>query len=354
MIRTRTRPERTRWGSPSPFRLVATFAMLVMLGGCLPYSCQREEPRALTPSDSLSRQVAGTVPVDTLRRGPQSTGTADHPLQYPRTVRYGAGGRIFVSDVERHSVFVFGGDGRFAREITHEALRYPYLAGVRGDTVLVFNPEARQIHFLVGGRVVREMATPPELPEQALQYVTAGDTAVYFKAIGDGMESFIAPLAGGTDQHRVALPRPYWRHAGLLRVWGDSVLSLSAYRPVVDVLRPGGRLDTMALVGFDSPMLARSRAFLRGDVHEPPLLIPAADPAGPYLFVLNVRPGWLHVDVFDRGGRLQRRLVQEQPAYHREYYPIDLAVRRAEGRYELAVLITEPEARLDRYTWTPP
>jgi len=91
-----------------------------------------------------------------------------------------------------------------------------------------------------------------------------------------------------------------------------------------------------------------------------------------------MRPGWLRVDVFDRGGDLQYILTQPAPEFNTEYFPTDLAVRilsdieiesggenvgvgdsnNASGVgpgsgtvYELAVSVYKPEARIDRFRW---
>lgn len=343
-----------------PFRsplLPAVVLCLLGLTGCLPHSCTREESRALLPADSLSRQAAALVPMDTLRAAWAANGQGETVLTNPRTVVFGNGERIFVSDTERNSLFVFGTDSTFIGEITNEALRYPYLAGVRGDTVLVFNPEARRVDFLLDTLVVRSLNLPDDLPKHGLfQYVAASDTALFYKGIGKDLDGFLARLdADRRLTDRRPLPPPYWRHAGLLRVWGDSLLSLSGFRPVIDVLPGDGPIDTLALSGFDSPMLARSRLYLLGEIDEPPLLSASAAPAGDRLFVLNMRPGWLRIDVYDHAGHLRNVLTQANPAFNKNYYPTDLAARSlGHGAYEIAVISTKPQARLTLYRWTAP
>lgn len=325
--------------------------VLLTLTGCLPSSCQRQESRALLPADSLSRDRAAAVPMDTLRLAWQATGSEAHPLAYPRTVRFGPDGRLYVADVERNSVFVFEADGTLAAEWAPDAFEVPYLAGFRGDTVVVFNPAALRLDFVAGGTAVRSLALPAEPRRGALVYAEAAGGAVYFKQVGEGVDGYLARVDPGGRTTRFDLPPPYWRHAGLLRTWGDSLLSLSGYRPVVDVLSgTPARLDTMALHGFDSPMLARSRLFLLGEVGEAPLLSSAASAAGDLLFVLNLRPGWLQIDAFDRSGLLQRRLTQPDPDLRKDFFPQDLAVRRLpDGTFEAAVVFREPWPRLDLY-----
>ncbi|RMF59718.1 MAG: hypothetical protein D6746_07860, partial [Bacteroidetes bacterium] len=84
------------------------------------------------------------------------------------------------------------------------------------------------------------------------------------------------------------------------------------------------------------------------------LLTASADAVGDALFVLNMRPGWLRVDVYDAAGRIQHILTQENPAFNQEYYPADLAVRRtADGAFEIAVVASKPAPTLTLYRWHP-
>jgi len=332
----------------------ALLLLLLTLTGCLPSSCSRTESRALFPSDSLSRALAGQIPEDTLRLVWQAVGADDHPLVYPRTALFGADGSLYVSDASRNSIFIFTADGTFQHEITGETLAFPYLAGLRGDTLLVFNPEAHHIDFLVDGVSTRRVSTPDDLPARGtLLYTAATDTALFFKVLGEDFPGYLARLdARGRITEQWPLPGPAWQHAGLLRPWGDSLLSLIGFLPTIELLMPDGRLDTLTLTGFDSPMLSRTRLFVEGEIHEAPLLSAAAAPADDLLFVLNMRPGWLRIDAFDRAGRLRHRLTQSNPAFDKDYYPTDLAARPlGDGRYRLAVLLLQPEPRVDVYTW---
>ncbi len=312
------------------------------------------------PSDSLSRQIAAQVPIDTLQRLRQSAGAAGQTLQFPRTVRFGAGDSIYVSDAERNSLFVFAPDGAFARELAAPSFDVPYLSGVRDDTLVVFNAGTDRVDYVVGSRVVGQTDLSAARPApETLVYTVASDDALYAKAIGEDAAGFIARLRrDGSVAARVPLSGPNWRRAGFLRLWGDSLLSLSGFRPVVDVLprdfTAAGPLDTMALRGFDSPMLERSHAFVTEQVTEAPLLSAAADAAGDRLFVLNMRPGWLRVDTYSRAGRLQQRFTQPDPGPGKSFYPRDLAARiRPDGGFILAVIFTEPEPRLDLYRLPP-
>ena len=340
--------------SPMRYSFPTGLLLLLLLPGCLPYSCNRTETRALAPADSLSRQIAAGVVPDTLEALWQTAGPEATPLVFPRTVGFGPGGQLYVTDAEADRLFAFSAEGTLLEVHTWDGLAVPYLAGRRGDTLVVFSPETHRLDFVVDGVPVRTVATPDDLPRGPLQYAAATSRALFFKVDGDDFDGYLARLdeAGRVDE-RYALPGPPWRHAGLLRAWGDSLLSLAGYRPVIDVLPPGGtRLDTLALAGFDSPMLPRSYAFLRGDTHAPPLLSSAAAPAGDRLFVLNLRAGWLRIDVYDRQGHLQAVLVQEDPQYDRQFFPMDLAVRRAEdGAYEIAVAVPKPRPALHLYRW---
>ncbi|HMB93437.1 MAG TPA: hypothetical protein VKP65_21475 [Rhodothermales bacterium] len=335
--------------------LVYVFFVLT-LAGCLPSSCRRVDSRAVAPADSLSRQLAEQLTPDTLQLVWSATGSAEAAMEYPRTVRFGPANRLYVSDAQRNSVFAFAKDGTWLEEITWDSVAVPYLAGLRGDTLVVFNPENRRLDFVLNGTAVRSLHTPPEVPRGPLHYAAATDSALYYKVVGDEFEGYLARLdEHGSIAERIPLPGPAWRHAGLLRPWGDSLLSLSGFLPSVDVLTPAGRLDSLALVGFDSPMLARRYSFLQGDTHESPLLSPAATPAGNWLFVLNLRPGWLRIDVYDRAGHLQHILTQANPGYNKQFYPIDLAVQQdTTGAFDIAVLTVEPVQELRRYRWQKP
>ena len=188
--------------------------------------------------------------------------------------------------------------------------------------------------------------------------MTATAEAIYVKVVPKDEAGYVARLdSQGRVQARAPLPGPQWRHAGLLRSWDDALLSLSGFRPVVDVFSAdlSTPLDTLPLVGFDSPMLRRTFAFIQGETYEAPLLSSSAAPAGDRLFVLNMRPGWLRLDVYDRAGYLQHVLVQPDPAYDKDFYPIDLAVQPSGGgRYAIAVAVVKPVPEVKLYRWDLP
>ena len=340
--------------------LVRSFllASLLLLAGCLPYSCRREPNEALFPADSVSRRVAQDVPTDTLRPAGASGGTDAHPLAYPRTVRF-VDDAVVVSDAERNSLFRFGPDGAFRREVTDEAFAVPYLIGHRGDTLAVFSAEADRVDFVVGGRRLADRAVSYDRPTRdALVYMLATDAHLYAKVVGAEVGAHVSRLdAGGEVVARAELGGPYWRRAGFLRAWGDSLASLSGYRPVVHRLpaafADGARADSLALLGFDSPMLERSYAYAAGDVTKPPLLTASAAAVGDALFVLNLRPGWVQIDVYDRRGRLQRRLVEPRRTGNRNFYPVDLDARRVDGGVQFAVAVRSPTPRVELFRWRP-
>jgi hypothetical protein len=267
---------------------------------------------------------------------------------------------VVVSDAERNSLFRFGLDGTFRREVPDEAFAVPYLIGHRGDTLVVFNAEADRIDFVAEGRRLADRAVAYDRPSrEALVYMLATDAHLYAKVVGQDVGAHVARLdPTGAVEARAELGGPYWRRAGFLRTWGDSLVSLSGYRPVVHRLprgfADGAPADSLSLVGFDSPMLERSYAYAEGDVSKPPLLSASAAAVGDRLFVLNLRPGWVQIDVYDRSGRLQRRLVEPHSGGDRGFYPLDLDVRRADAGYRLAVAVRSPEPRLQLFRWRPP
>ncbi|MEM8484474.1 MAG: hypothetical protein AAF564_02940 [Bacteroidota bacterium] len=330
--------------------------LLLFVSGCFPTACQRRESRALFPADSLSRRLAESTPVDTLSLVWETAGNADQPLQYPRTVLFGDDDQIYVSDVQQNVVYEFLPTGVLNQTVESTLFSFPYLAGVKGDTLLVLNPDAQRIDFFYEDRSVFQIPTPPDAPsEQRLQYATAAGDNVYFKVIGEGFDGYIAKLdMEGRVVEKSMLEGPLWRHAGMLRIWGDSLISLCGYRPIADIVLPDGRVDTLNLNGFDSPMLPRSRAFMLGDVDEPPLLMPSAAVTDKHLYALNIRPGWLRIDQFDRNGQLTKRLVQDTPLFSKEFRPVDLDVRvKADSTVELAVIFIEPEPKLALYQFAP-
>lgn len=328
--------------------------------------CQREEPRALYAADSLSRQIAQTLPPDTLAlvwASDAMPGDAEAlELEYPRTVAFGPGGLLYATDARAGALLAFDpATGALEERWSPEVLDTPYLAGFRGDTAYVFAPNQRRLDALslASGEVARSVELPDPEERDVLQYAAVSDEALYYKAVLPDNGSFVARLGGdGEVRERRALDGPNWWHAGFLRVWGDTLVSLNGYGTTARLLPASlrGTLspDTLALVGFDSPMLARSRGFALGSVKRPPVLSSSAAPLGDRLFVLNMRPGWLQIDVFGKDGRLQAILTEPSPGFRKSFFPVDLAVREVgEGRYEIGVVEVEPIPRVVLYRWTP-
>ena len=73
-------------------------------------------------------------------------------------------------------------------------------------------------------------------------------------------------------------------------------------------------------------MLARSRAYGLGTIDEPPLMISGLYALEDHLYVLNVRPGILRIDIFDRSGRIVKTLQREEPE-PTAYTAIDLSIQ---------------------------
>lgn len=337
-------------------RLPLALSLCLLLTGCLPSSNQRKLARDLFPSDSLSRRIAETVPVDTLALV-RRVEAPPEALEYPTSLARLRGGEIVVAETRRGALVTFDSAGAYRSALQYDAFSYPFLAGVAGDTVAVLNRGAHRVDLIVGSEVVGRVDVP-EARNGAALLLPGG---LLYKASEEGAGSTLYRLRlDGAERARYTLRGPYWRHLGFLRAWGDSLLSLSGYRPVVDVLAegtaPGAALDTLALVGFDSPQLERSRLWALGEVDEPPLLSPSAVPLGERLFVLNARPGWVHIDVFERsedGLRLRRTLIQPDPEMDDRLLPIDLAAHRVGDAVEFVVLTTRPKPGLTFYRWAP-
>lgn len=338
----------------APIRWSHLLLLAAFLSGCLPSSCRRSESRDLFPQDSLSKAFAVSIPVDTLSVLDWIEVSDELKMEYPRTISYDTRDRMWVSDTELHTLIALGVDGSVEERIDASGFQYPYIAGFRGDTVVVFSAGTSEIVMVVSGEAVVRIPVPDDAPPRGVfRYAAANDAHVYLKVIADGFEGYIAEIAAnGKVSGRWELEGPYWQYAGMLRIWGDSLLSLSGFRPMIHLPTVHDSVQVMPLVGFDSPMLARTRLFALGDLDQPPMLSASAVAVGELLFLLNMRPGWLRVDVYGHDGRLKNILTQPSPEFNQDYYPSDIAVRRiSETEYELAVSVIEPEPRIERYRW---
>jgi len=338
--------------------LLPLAAVTLLLSGCLPSGCNIGSSDEIAPSDSLSRARAAEVPADSLYRVHAVASTEAHPMSYPRSLRYQPDGTLVVADAERNSLHYLTAEGRYDREVTSNAFDVPYLAGAVGDTLWVFNAGSDALVGVSDHEVLPETGFSIDRADAAsLVYAAAHPESLYLKVLGEDIGATLYQYDwSGTVQAERTLSQPYWRYAGFLRVQGDSLWSLSGFRPVVDRLplnleSASASPDTLALHGFDSPMLERSYAFLQGDTHEPPLLIPSATFANGRLFVLNVRSGWLQVDVFGRDGVLQHRLIEANPQPNTDFFPHDLSVHPHEDGYDIAIAVSDPDPVVVTYRW---
>lgn len=337
------------------FRLGAMLGLmlaLVLLSSCRPTSGKRES-RELLHSDSLSRQIAKKMPIGQLARLWVSKGGSPSPLIHPQTVLFGPHDRIYVADVEANRVFVFDMDGKLVGQIGSEPFKYPYLAGFQGDTVAVLNRGENRLVFFKDAVKVKTITTP----EAPMTYALVDGHQIWFKATGgdDRFEGYMGPLKPngqvGWPRARFSKPR-YWRYAGNLRMWNGRLMSLSGFRPVVDFLREDGKLDTLALRGFDSPMLSRSRLFMIGDEWNAPLLSPAAVGVDSSLFVLNLRAGWLRIDRYNTEGKLRQVAETPNAIYQKNFTPMDMDAKRLpDGHVLFAIVYKEPYPSLRLYRW---
>ena len=357
--------------------LLCALILTLGLSGCLPTSCGGQEPRTLYPSDSLSRQIAEETDRDTLTMTWMHRGPEDGRLRYPASMALAPSGMLWVADASRATLYRFDPTGALADTLSHPAFSYPFLGGFRGDTLLVLSRGAGALHLVHGRKLVRSV----DLPSGEGLAAAAGPRGIFVKSAGtdpwwgESEDGYIRPLrlardstgrgtseasneaaTTGTSEARtgavVTLDGPVYARRGFLRSWGDSLLSLSGYRPAIDVVLPGGRLDTLDLRGFDSPMLPRRRAYARGEVDTPPLLTASAVPLDNRLYVLNMRPKHLQVDVYDRRGRLQRILTENPPGDLEapDYFALDLAAFEGpDGTLRIAVVTHEPEPAIRCY-----
>ncbi len=351
------RGEETRFATPSLY-LSVPLLLALTLAGCLP-SSQKENSRAISPADSASMALAETVPVDTLEAVWTAQAPPADPMPVPSTLAW-VGDALAVVETQQGSVRRFSAGGDYLDRTDLLAESFPYVAGVRGDTLVVLARGRGALLWVVPGQgVVREVAAPAG----ATAAVAApGLLAVRVGGGPDTRAPAVVRLDDrGAETGRRPLAGPGWRSVGFLRAWEGDVAALSGYRPVVDrvpVEGTGlGAADTLALAGFSSTQLVRSAQFVRGDVDEPPLLASSAAVLGGRLFVLNLRSDHVRIDVYDREGRLGRVLVSPTRGIETDV-ALDLAVRRAGEAVEVAVLMARPpgvlqtpESRILLYRW---
>lgn len=331
----------------------AVIFLAITIAGCLPSSCKRTESRTLFPADSLSRELAAVTREDTLSVYGLSYGPDDSEFRYPRSLQFDATGLLVIADVESGRLFRLTDEGSIVATID-TSFQLPFLAGQNGDSTFVFDAETNSITTLIGSRSVSTIALDADhLQKNSVRYAVMHEGSTYMKVVPEDSAASITVFdRSGNLTEQKTLPGQPWRWAGNLRSFDSSLVSLRGYFPVIDFLDAGLEQDSLRLNGFDSPMLARTRSFILGDSYAPPLLSASAAFAGDYFFVLNMRPGWTRIDVFDKTGNLERILTRENPSFNKEYFPTDIAVRYdGDERYMIAVSYVKPEGRLETYEW---
>lgn len=342
--------------TPSLRTLSLAALLALTTAGCLP-SCQKREDKTLLPADSTSRALALTLRADTLgtvwTNGPDK-GLA---LTFPRTVRFSTtGDTVWIADAQANRLVALDTAGTVLDSVSG-VFNIPMLAGFRGDTLVVFSAGVNRFDLVAGGRVVRSVPVPNVPDDRSLvRYGHAFGPGFAVKMGGRKTDPFVLVLdAAGREVRRVPLSGKLWRNAGLLRTplsngRSDTLYSLVGFVPVVDRI-VGDRVDSVALVGFDSPKLDQRRRFLLEESDAPLLTTSAAPMPGGRLFVSNIRPGWLAVDVYD-GGRLTHRLLGGREALNLEFLVEDVDVHRAaDGSYRIATVQAKPRPLAMLYRW---
>lgn len=290
-----------------------------VLWGCSPFG-QKSEPKELFPADSVSRAIAQSVVVETLVLNYRLDAGED---AYFSTILLGPDTTLWLGDLGRHAIrrFTYAGD-----ELESiDGFSFPYLIALAGDTATVYDAGLNRV-VTVGDSPVGLDLPPVDGEQTALsRQVSVADGAVYVKDAGKPSAALYR-IESRSNELLAALPGPSWHHHGVLRSWQGKVLSVSSYRPIVYTFDPDVGLDSMRLQGFDSPMLARVRAYTLGSIKELPLMISGVFGSADELYVINVRPGILRLDVFDSSARLTRVLQFEEPQ-PTGFTPVDLVVR---------------------------
>ncbi len=278
--------------------------------------------------------------------------TSSAELQFPRSVAI-RDSNVFVGDVETASIIRFNLDGAATATISEPDWSYPYLAGVDARNLYVYLPSQARIDAL--NRLTSETThiRTYDAGELGLSYASADSTLAARKLLPKESPGRLDLFRNRVDSaSTIALDAPQWTFAGALLVDSDTVYSLRGYHPSIDVFTSRGLVQQRQLSGFDSPMLARAYNFRKGESDKPPLLSSDAALANDRFFVLNIRPGWLRVDVYSRGGSLQAILVEPNPSFGKHYYPTGVDVLFDRGRYLIAVSYKEPEPSVRLFAWT--
>jgi len=318
-----------------------------MVSGCLPSSCGKVEPRDLAPSDSLSRQLALSFVPDTLVK----LWSSSENLAFPRTVQF-AGENLFVADVRNSNVVSFNQSGNYQNSIAGEGWKFPYLAGGDTHAPFVYLPTLNRLDRIAGDTVEKVLDLPTT--DNALTYAFGSGERIALKTLPkDGGGSILLYSTTSVEVLEFELSAPQWTHAGGIIVDADTVFSLRGFDRSIDVFFGEQPPQLRPLVGFDSPMLARAYSFRQGITSKPPLLSASAAFVDNRFFVMNMRPGWLRIDVYSRSGLLEALLVQPDPAFSKSFYPTDLDVIVMDDGYLIAVCYKEPTPQVTLFQWRP-
>jgi hypothetical protein len=310
-------------------RLFRTNTLLVVVGlcvsGCLPFG-NRSEPTELFPADSVSRQIAEEIEPLALeivfRLEPDSAA-------YFGSIQRGPDSLIWIGDLYAEKIHRFTESGDWRPAIRSPELKYPYLSGGDADTVYVYEASDETLLGIHQETVVRHETLPVRVSAMNLsRSVLVFGGALYVKDTGslEGATLAISSSPGrSAGLVRVRLPGPSWHYHGIMRPWLGQAAAASGYQPQIYLFSPSAGTDSLRLRGFDSPMLARSRAFALGEVEEPPLMISSISPVDSSLYVLNVRPGVVRIDEYDVKGLLTRVFEWSAPEPE-SFTPVDMLV----------------------------
>lgn len=309
-------------------------ASIMAQAGCGPFS-RKSEPKELFPADSASRALSVMVPVETLRLEGRYDGGEG---SYFGSVQIGPDSLVWVGDLGRHQIRRFSLDGNEGTPLS--GFSFPYLSGEIGEHAAVFDAgrnrvtAARDTSFVVN---LPERPTGDSESTGLTRQVATLEGGVYVKDSDPPHARIERRNIRGGAHEILDLPGPAWHHRGVLYAWMDRLVDVSSYRPVVYLIDAAGSIDSLQLHGFDSPMLARIRAYSTGEVDEPPLIISGVYGDEENLYVLNLRPGYVRIDVFDVEGRLRRILQHEEPE-PTGFTPLGLVVRSAADATEAYVV----------------
>ncbi len=335
----------------------------LLLAGCVGFS--RQEPRELFPADSLSRELAQATPRDPLQvlRHIDHIADGDSTWQYIASLRFREDGHLVATDVGRSRSYVIGPDGVHVHTMRHPGVQFPYLLHAAHDTLVVHDAGAGLVAWFINGQFSRHINVPVSTSREALTVFAALTPSGLFakKTTDPGPATLLHyDAVSGQLLSTVPLEGPTWNFRGPMMPWGDALLSVSAFRPHLHRISRDLEVDTLQLIGFDSPALNRTRLFLLGKRKDPPLLVPAIAGAGDHLFVLNVRPDQVRIDVYDPAGRLTRILEDDTAdesgvntvglaAFAGPDGSVTLAVARVAAEYNLLSLRYRP--RISLYRW---